>query len=150
MKENILEYKGYHTKVEYVAEDNCLYGKIEGINDLVTFEAHDLDSVKKEFHAAVDDYLAFCEEIGQEPEKEYKGLFNVRIKPDLHRKLSMEANKEGITMNALIEQIINEHYAPLDQKIPNTLKSFESIEIPSDWVKPMSASKVLPFIVNAN
>jgi predicted HicB family RNase H-like nuclease len=78
MKENILEYKGYHTKVEYIAENDCLYGKIEGINDLVTFEAHDLKSVKKEFHDAVDDYLAFCEEIGQEPQKEYKGLFNVR------------------------------------------------------------------------
>ena len=73
MKSNVLEYKGYHTKVEYIAENNILYGKIEGINDLVTFEASDLSSVEKEFHEAVDDYLAFCEAIGQPPEKEYKG-----------------------------------------------------------------------------
>ena len=116
MKENILEYKGYHTKVEYVAENNCLYGKIEGIHDLITFEAYDLGSVEKEFHNAVDDYLVFCEEIGQEPEKEYKGLFNVRIKPELHRRLSLEADKEGVTMNALIERIIDEHYAASNQK----------------------------------
>ena len=148
MKENILEYKGYHTKVEYVAENNCLYGKIEGINDLVTFEAHNLESVKKEFHDAVDDYLAFCDEIGQEPEKEYKGLFNVRIKPELHRRLSMEADKEGITMNALIERIIVEHYAPSDQKSLNAQQVSERIKIPSDWGKPMSASEGMPFVFN--
>ena len=148
MKENILEYKGYHTKVEYIAENNCLYGKIEGINDLITFEAYDLGNVEKEFHAAVDDYLTFCEEIGQEPEKEYKGVFNVRIKPELHRKLSMEADKEGITMNALIERIIVEHYTPSGWKSLNTQQPAESIPIPSDWWKPMSASERVPFIVN--
>jgi predicted HicB family RNase H-like nuclease len=147
MKENILEYKGYHTKVEYIAENDCLYGKIEGINDLVTFEAHDLKSVKKEFHDAVDGYLAFCEEIGQEPQKEFKGLFNVRINPELHRKLSMDADKEGISMNALIERIVSEHYNPPVKKKISHQHLMENIQIPSDWGRMMSESGKQPFIV---
>ena len=134
MKENILEYKGYHTKVEYIAENNILYGKIEGITDLVTFEASSLDNVEEEFHQAVDNYLSFCEEIGQEPEKEYKGVFNVRIKPDLHRRLSMEAHKEDITMNALIERIINEHYNRPIMKNPNQQQDSNSINLRPDWL----------------
>ena len=76
---NILEYKGYHTKVEVDMESMVAYGKIEGINDLVTFETKNLSEVTKEFENAVDDYLEFCKEVGKAPDKEYKGTFNVRI-----------------------------------------------------------------------
>ena len=44
---------------------------IEGIHDYVDFEAEDVASVEQEFHSAVDDYLAFCEEVGKVPEREY-------------------------------------------------------------------------------
>ena len=60
---------------------------LEGINDLVDFECEDLKGVEKEFHEAVDDYLEFCKEVGKEPDKEYKGTFNVRISPELHKRL---------------------------------------------------------------
>lgn len=83
---NLMEYKGYHTKIEFDVESMSLRGKIEGINDYVDFEAEDVVTIEKEFHSAVDDYLEFCAEVGKEPEKEYKGTFNVRISPDLHKK----------------------------------------------------------------
>ena len=70
MKENMLEYKGYHTIVRYNAETGVLRGVIEGINDFVDFQTYDLNEVKNEFYRAVDDYLVFCEEVGKEPEKE--------------------------------------------------------------------------------
>ena len=57
---NLLEYKGYHTKIEFDCEDLVLRGKIEGIKDLVNFESTDISTVEEEFHAAVDDYLEFC------------------------------------------------------------------------------------------
>lgn len=107
---NILEYKGYMTKVEYDSESNILYGKIEGINDLVNFECESIKDVEKEFHSAVDDYLEFCKENNKEPDKDYRGLFNVRIKPYLHKKLAIEAFKTNNTLNSLIESIIIEHY----------------------------------------
>lgn len=104
---NILEYKGYRTKIEYDVESNVLYGKIEGIRDLVNFEADDISAIEQEFHDAVDEYLAFCSETGKKPDKEYKGLFNVRISPQLHKKLAIDSFKTGESLNALVEKAID-------------------------------------------
>ena len=104
MMNNMMEYKGYHTKIEFDAESMTLRGKIEGINDYVDFEAGDISSIEVEFHSAVDDYLEFCKEVGKDPEKEYKGTFNVRISPELHKKLALCAFKDGCSLNAELEQ----------------------------------------------
>lgn len=66
---NILEYKGYFTKIEYNVEDKVLFGKIEGINDLVSFESDQPNEIENEFHNAVDDYLELCRELSQLPNK---------------------------------------------------------------------------------
>ena len=109
MKNNWLEYKGYHTKIEFDSEDFILRGKIEGINDLINFECDNLQDIEKEFHEAVDDYLEFCKEVGKEPDKEYKGTFNVRISPELHKKLAQVAFQNGDTLNASVEKAISEY-----------------------------------------
>ena len=106
MTNNIMEYKGYHTRIEFDTESMSLRGKIEGINDYVDFEAEDISTIEAEFHTAVDDYLEFCAEVGKEPEKEYKGTFNVRILPDLHRKLALRAFMDGQSLNAEVEKAI--------------------------------------------
>ena len=87
-------------------ESHILYGKIEGIIDLVTFESENSNEIVDEFHSAVDDYLAFCESVGKSPDKEYRGVFNVRVKPELHRKLAEEAIKRGTSLNFLTEQAL--------------------------------------------
>lgn len=115
MKNN-LEYKGYHTKIDFSPEDMVLYGKIEGINDLVTFESESAQEIEKEFHNAVDDYLDYCKEVGKNPDKSYKGTFNVRINPDLHRQISEIASKKGISMNQAIEDAIR-MYTNTDDKV---------------------------------
>ena len=111
--ENTLYYKNYYTNVSYSAEDKILYGKIEGINDLVTFESESAETIEKEFHSAVDDYLAFCEEVGKEPEKGYKGSFNVRIAPELHKALAEYAARNGLSLNqataTAIEKFVSLH-----------------------------------------
>lgn len=104
---NILEYKGYHTRVELDLDSMTLRGKIEGINDYVDFQAADIGQVETEFHSAVDDYLIFCEEVGKKPEKEYKGTFNVRITPELHKNLALVAFKDGCSLNAEVERAIS-------------------------------------------
>lgn len=106
---NLLEYKGYHTKIEFDCEDLVLRGKIEGIKDLVNFESTDISTVEEEFHAAVDDYLEFCKEVGKEPDKEYRGTFNIRISPDLHKRLAIVAMQNGDTLNATVEKAIVEY-----------------------------------------
>ena len=103
---SVLEYKGYHAKVEFDAENSLLYGKIEGITDLVTFESDNLNNIRTEFENAVDDYLEFCEVVGKNPDKEYKGTFNVRISPELHKRLAIAACKNGESLNATVEKAI--------------------------------------------
>lgn len=107
MMGNILEYKGYHTKIEFDVESMSLRGKIEGINDYVDFETDSVSSVETEFHKAVDDYLAFCDEVGKIPEKEYKGSFNIRITPEMHKMMALYALKDGCSLNAEVEKAIN-------------------------------------------
>lgn len=106
---NILEYKGYYAKVEYSSEDKVLFGKIEGINDLVNFESDSTEGIEKEFREAVDDYLEFCKEVGKEPDKVYKGTFNVRISPELHKKAALIALKNGDSLNRTIEKALEEY-----------------------------------------
>lgn len=103
---NVLEYKGYLTRIEYSVEDRVLCGKIEGIKDLVNFESDSIDKIEDEFHCAVDDYLEMCEALGESPDKAYSGTFNVRINPILHRKIAMKAFKQGETLNSTVEKAI--------------------------------------------
>ena len=106
---NTLQYKGYSANIEYSAEDKVLYGKIDGIGDLVTFESENVDGVEDAFHEAVDDYLAFCEQVGKAPEKTYKGNFNVRIDPTLLRAIATLALQNGTTLNQAVEQAISQY-----------------------------------------
>ena len=108
---NVLEYKGYFTRVEYSAEDRVLHGRIEGIQDLVNFECEQTDQVEEQFHEAVDDYLAYCEDLGKQPEKPYRGVFNIRISPELHRRAVVEAAKEGITLNQFVATAVEAQLA---------------------------------------
>lgn len=109
IKRNVLEYKTYHTVIEFDSETSTLRGKIEGINDYVDFSSTDANTIEEEFHKAVDDYLEFCESVGKEPEKEYKGTFNVRIQPLLHKKLVVFATKNGETLNSVVGKAIESY-----------------------------------------
>lgn len=102
----VLEYKGYHSKIFFDTDDMILYGKIEGIRDLVTFESTDAKNIEQEFQNAVDDYLEFCEENNKLPDKEYSGSFNVRIDKNLHRQIAMMAYFDDCSLNSKIEEAI--------------------------------------------
>jgi predicted HicB family RNase H-like nuclease len=105
---NIMYYKNYWATINYSSEDEVFYGKIEGINDLVNFEGESVKELKKSFEDAVNDYISFCEEIGKDPQKPYKGNFNIRINPELHRELAIRAMKEGTSLNNYIEKKLSE------------------------------------------
>lgn len=117
MMGNMLEYKGYHTKVEFDAESKVLRGIIEGINDYIDFESDSIQSITEEFHRAVDDYLEFCKEVGKEPEKEYRGSFNIRISSELHRKMALHAFVDGVSLNSEIEKAIAEYVEKREDRL---------------------------------
>ena len=101
-------YKGYVGSVRFNAADDVFYGKLEGIDALISFEGSSVQQLKKAFHEAVDDYLEHCKAMGREPKKPLRGSFNVRIKPELHRLAMMRAAKAGITLNQLVQKAIEE------------------------------------------
>ena len=103
-----IEYDGYIGNVEYSSDDKCFFGKLEMIDDLVTFEATNADELEANFHLAVDEYKETCRELGREPQKTYKGVFNVRIDPELHRKVYKEALKAGMSLNAFVQKTLQQ------------------------------------------
>jgi predicted HicB family RNase H-like nuclease len=98
------EYKGYRGMVEYDPDDRVLHGRVLGIRDVVTFEGRSIDELERAFHDSVDDYLAFCAELGQEPNRPYSGRLMLRLSPDLHRQLDEEAKAHRTSLNQLITE----------------------------------------------
>jgi predicted HicB family RNase H-like nuclease len=106
MKKDMMEYKGYFGAAHYSDDDQVFFGKLEYIRDLVSYEGVDVKSLQKAFKEAVDDYLAVCEKTGKEPERPFKGTFNIRIDPELHKRLVETATDQGITLNAYIKDVL--------------------------------------------
>ena len=104
---DVLEYKGYYGEVHFSSEDEIFFGKIIGINDLVNFEGSTVKELKKAFIESVNDYLSTCKELRKDPEKMYKGSFNVRISSDLHRQAATYASLNKISLNDFVKQAID-------------------------------------------
>jgi predicted HicB family RNase H-like nuclease len=98
--------KTFIGSVHYSEDDEIFYGKLEAINDLVTFEGKSVAELKKAFREAVDDYIQTCRELGREPQKPFRGTFNVRVPAEVHRKAALEAVKEGISLNEFVQKAI--------------------------------------------
>ena len=102
-----LKYKGYTGSVEYSEEDNCLFGKVQGMSkDAITYEGSNIDELRQDFEGAIDDYLASCAARGVEPARPYSGTFNVRVSPEIHSAIAMLAQKAGLSINAFIRQVL--------------------------------------------
>ena len=106
---NAMTYKGYYGSVEFSDEDDVFFGRIIGINDRITYEGDNVKTLRCDFEEAVEEYLEACEQIGKEPEKVYRGTFNVRINPILHRHLAVFSASHGKTLNATVEEAIKEY-----------------------------------------
>lgn len=106
---NLLEYKGYYGTVEYSSGDNIIFGKVIGVNSLISYEGESIESLRENFEGALDDYLELCKENGLEPEKLYKGSFNVRISSDLHKNLVLYSEAHGQSLNSTVEEAIKRY-----------------------------------------
>lgn len=106
MTKNSMEYSGYHARIEYSSEDKCFVGKVLGIEDTLVFDGESVAELEAMFHECVDDYLAMCREMGRKPDREFKGSFNVRITPELHRRAALAAEQRGISLNQYVIQAL--------------------------------------------
>ncbi|MCT7406227.1 type II toxin-antitoxin system HicB family antitoxin [Aliarcobacter cryaerophilus] len=103
---NIIEYSGYIGTIEYSQEDKYFFGKIDMINDLVTFEAQNATQLEENFKNVVDEYILTCKELNREPQKAFKGVFNVRTGSELHKLAVLNATKIGVSLNTYIKNLI--------------------------------------------
>ena len=106
-----LIFKDFIGTVHFSTKDSVFYGKIEGINDLVTFEGETVNELKKAFEESVKDYIELCKEVDKEPLKSFKGSFNVRIDPKLHSKAFKVASMNGKSLNQFVSDAIKKEVA---------------------------------------
>ncbi len=104
---NTMDYKGYIGSVEFSEEDGIFYGKVMGIRALISYEGETAKELVNDFHDSVDSYLELCKARGEEPEKAYKGSFNVRISPDLHKRAAVYATSHNTTLNSFVERALS-------------------------------------------
>lgn len=101
---SFLKHKGYLGSIEVSTKDNCLFGKILGINDLVSYEAKTVKELKENFIESLEDYLVTCIELGKTPEKSFSGGFNVRTGSLRHKNLATLATKNNMKLNELVNK----------------------------------------------
>jgi len=99
-----LAYKGYSGSIEYNKTDNCLHGKVIGLDKgtCITYEGNTASELYEDFKGAIDDYLDYCRDKSIKPKKSYSGTMNIRIPPDVHCGIAMLAERKGMSINSII------------------------------------------------
>ncbi|MBE0531710.1 MAG: type II toxin-antitoxin system HicB family antitoxin [Rhodospirillales bacterium] len=100
----MFEYKGYVGTVD--AAEGVFAGRVIGLRDVITFEGGTYAEVERAFRESVDDYLAFCAERGEPPDKSFSGNMMIRTEPELHRKAVNRAAAEGVSLNEWVSRQI--------------------------------------------
>ena len=98
----MMDYKGYKAEIEMDNEAGVLHGRVINTRDVITFEGESVEGLRKAFGESVEDYLEFCHEIGRSPEKPFSGKFQVRVSPELHRRVNTAAKIVGKSVNAYV------------------------------------------------
>ena len=96
---NAMAYKGYEAIVDYDADAELFHGEVVNTRDVITFQGRSVEELKSALADSVEDYLAFCRERGEDPEKPYSGQFVVRVDPALHRAVAAAAKRAGASLN---------------------------------------------------
>lgn len=104
----VLKYKGYHGSTEFSLEDDCLFGHLLGISDIISYEGNSVKEIKAAFKESVDDYVETCRKIGKAPQKPYSGKVMFRIDPQVHAKAALAAKLKGVSLNQWAEEVLKE------------------------------------------
>lgn len=104
----MMEYRGYAAAIELDDSVGRLHGRVvnSGAYPIATFEATDVEGLRREFQRSIDEYLASCAEDGVEPRKPFSGKLNVRLGPELHQRLARSAAESGMSLNGWIRQAL--------------------------------------------
>lgn len=98
----MMKYKGYFGEVTYDDEARIFHGEVIGLKDVITFQGTTVQELEAAFKDSIDDYLAWCKQRGEAPEKSFSGNLRIRLNPDLHAQLAQEASLHGTSLNSFI------------------------------------------------
>lgn len=119
MSNNFLSYKGFYGSVNFSAADEVFYGKLEGVDDLVSFEGTSVKELKANFKLSVEDYIVYCEKNSYQLRKSFKGSFNIRIKPEIHKQAALFAIKQNISLNQFVQKAIEREITLAEEQSPS-------------------------------
>src|ERR1700735_1637935 len=97
-----MTYKGYQARVELDEEAGVFHGEVLNTRDVITFQGSSVNELKQAFADSVDDSLEFCASRGEDPDKPFSGKFLVRVPPEVHREIMMQAQRQGKSLNAYV------------------------------------------------
>jgi len=100
----MMRYKGYVGQVVYDDEAKIFHGDVIGLKDVITFQGKTVEELEQAFKDSVNDYLEWCEELGEKPEKSFSGNLRLRLSPELHAQLAAQAAVSGMSLNSLITE----------------------------------------------
>lgn len=104
----MMEYKGYIGIVEYDSDAKIFHGDVINTRDVITFQGTSVKEIEKAFSESIDDYINWCVSENVEPEKPYSGKFNLRLSPELHKKVAITARKLNISINNFVEKALKD------------------------------------------
>lgn len=97
-----MEYKGYLGQVTFDDEAEIFHGEVVNTRDVITFQGKSVKELRKAFTDSVDDYLAFCAERRELPDKPFSGNLLLRMEPTEHRLIYTAAKKAHKSLNAWV------------------------------------------------
>ncbi len=108
----MLTYKGYSAVLEVDLDAGELFGRTVGLRDIITFQGKTVEDARRSFEESIDFYLTCCREEQKQPDRPYSGRFNVRITPELHRRLAILAESQGQSLNELVRVTLSSVAGP--------------------------------------
>lgn len=126
MMPNAMQYREYSATIQYDDDDGLFFGDVMDLRDTITFSGSSVEELKHAFRHAVDDYIAFCEGRGEEPDKPFSGRFVLRLEPSLHRRASMAAGALQVSLNSFIARAVEREVSAVGSSSGVSRSSLES------------------------
>ena len=114
---DVITYKGFIGSVHFASEDRVFYGKVEGINDLISFEGKTVDELEEGFKYMVNEHIKDCTKNSIPLEKSYKGNLNIRLSPEVHKNAAYKAALRGVSLNQYINDAIKDKLTSSDPDV---------------------------------
>lgn len=100
---NLMTYKGYSATMIFDVEDKIIVGRVQDVDDIISFHAESVSEFESNFHAAIEGYLSACNQLGSVPEKPASGKVMLRIAPQIHAAALKAAARSGTSLNKWAE-----------------------------------------------